>query len=340
MNHLIERYLQAISRELPANQQEDILKELRSSLYDTLEGEGDGEPTEERVVALIKEMGSPRQVAAAYYPAGQYVIGPALYPMFITVLKIVLVTILSVQALLVGLSFGVAVTTRSLIQELFGLLGALPAAAGWVVLIFWAIQRFEPKAIPEEEIFDPRKLPALESYNEPVSRFEQIFSIVVNVIALAFLWNFAQSGVLTGIEGLAFFQNPVIVQFFPWLFASSVLDIVIDIVLLWRGRWETRTRVAGILFNLFSLVVLFVMFEGHSAWLRAEGISESLVIWTQDPEFFFTNAQATGMILFRMGFAIAILIIGVETAVYTYKLIRRRMNAPISPVTGLVSAHR
>lgn len=338
--NLIERYLQAISRELPVSQQEDILKELRSSLYDALEGEGDEPITDERAAAIIKQMGSPRHVAASYYPAGQYVIGPALYPMFMTILKIVLVTILSVQAVLIGLSFGTAVTTRSLIQDMFGLLASLPAAAGWVVLIFWAIQRFEPNAVPEESAFDPYKLPALESYTEPVSRFEQIFSVVVNIVALAFLWNFAQSGVFTGIPGLAFFQNPVIAQFFPWLFASSVLDVAMDIILLWRGHWETKTRIAGILSNLFGLAVLFVIFEGHSAWLRAEGISESLLIWTQNPEFFFTNAQVAGMIFFRMGFAVAILIVAIETATYIYKLIRRRMNPPIATTVGLVAANR
>lgn len=339
--NLIERYLQAISRELPINQRDDILKELRSSLYDALEEDGDEPVSDERAAALIKEMGSPRHVAASYYPAGQYLIGPTLYPMFTIVAKVVVVSILIMQAVLTGLSFGVAVTTQSLIEDLFGLLATIPAAVGWVVVIFWAIQRFEPQALPQEEAeaFDPYKLPPVEAYAEPVNRFEQLFSIVVGVAALAFLWNFNQTGVFAGVEGLPFFENPVIVQFFPWLFATSVLDILTDIVLLWRGRWEIKTRVAAILFNLFSIAVLFVIFQGHTAWLQAAGVSESFVIW-RNPEFFFTNTQESGMLLFRMGFAIAILICAVETATYVYKLIQRRINAPVAKTLGVATALR
>ena len=75
---LIERYLQAIGRALPPAQRADILAELRSSLYDALESAAGGTAVEAQAAVLIKQMGPPQQVAAAYYPAGQYLIGPAL----------------------------------------------------------------------------------------------------------------------------------------------------------------------------------------------------------------------------------------------------------------------
>lgn len=335
--NLIERYLQAISRELPTNQREDILKELRSSLYDALEGEG--EATEERAVALIKEMGSPRKVAASYYPAGQYVIGPALYAMFMSVLKIVITSVLSVQLVLVALSFTSAVDTRSIIEEIGGVIATLPVAVGYVVLIFWGIQRTSAQPFPEEE-FDPRKLPLLEPHLEPVSRAEQIVSIVVSVVGLSLLMQFTQADGFTAIEGWRFFENPVIIQYFPWLVASVGLGIAIDIILLWRGQWETSTRIASILANVFAIGVLYVLFEGHTAWLNAAGVSDSLLIIADQPEFLFTNSQQAGMVFFRFGMAVAIVVMAVETAVYLYKLIRTRMNPPLSSTAGLVSANQ
>ena len=65
---LIERYLQEIGRHLPANKRADILSELRSSLDDSLEARTNGQPSEEAIVQIIKEMGAPRKVAASYYP--------------------------------------------------------------------------------------------------------------------------------------------------------------------------------------------------------------------------------------------------------------------------------
>lgn len=332
--NLIERYLQAIGRELPTNKREDILKELRSSLYDALEGEG--EPTEERVAAMIQEMGSPREVAASYYPAGQYMIGPVLYPTFLMVVKIVVTVILTVQVLATALSFAVEQNlAQALLREFGDLFTSLPLVVGYVVLIFWGIQRLgvQPES---EKPFNPRDLPPLESVAEPVSRFEQIFSIIVNVVVLAALSQF----VLAGGFNVAFFDNPVIRQYLPWLVATTVLGIAVDIVLLWRGRWDTTIRIGAILVNLFDLGVLYVVLEGHNAWLRAAGVTESLITMSANPELFFANLQVTGMLMFQFGIAFAIVIVGAETAFYVYKLIRARMNALSTPVVGLVSANR
>lgn len=332
--NLIERYLQAIGRELPADQWEDILKELRSSLYDALEAVGGDEASDAQVAAILKEMGSPREVAASYYPAGQYVVGPALYPTFLTVLKIVITVMITVQVVLITLSLA-ATENPSVSDALGGLLASIPATVGYVVLIFWGIQRTSVQPEPEAA-FDPYKLPSLEAVAEPVSRFEQFVSLIANVIALSFLVQFAQAG---GFH-VAFFDNPVIRQFLPWLVASFIVDIALDIVLLWRGRWETITRVAGIAGNLFGLIVLFVVFQGHNAWLAEAGISQSLIAFAENTELFFTNTQAAGMVMFRFGIAVAMVIVGVETVFYLYKLVQARLNPSTATVVGMVATNQ
>jgi ABC-type spermidine/putrescine transport system permease subunit II len=103
-------------------------------------------------------MGPPRDVAASYYPAGQYVVGPELYPAFLTTMKIAFTSIVGVQLVAIIASLG-ASGTFSPLDEIGNLLDTLPMVLGWVVLVFWLLQRgnVQPDA---EGPFDPRKLPA------------------------------------------------------------------------------------------------------------------------------------------------------------------------------------
>ena len=79
---LIERYVYEVGRQLPRKQRADIQVELKSTLVDTLEDRVEGEPSQEDEIKLLKEFGPPRKVAASYWPQGQYLIGPNLFPLF------------------------------------------------------------------------------------------------------------------------------------------------------------------------------------------------------------------------------------------------------------------
>jgi hypothetical protein len=89
---MLDRYLQAVRRHLPWRRQDDIIAELRANLEAQLEDKeaelgrklGDAE-----VEAWLKQLGSPLQVAARYQPQ-QYLIGPALFPLYRFVLRLAL----------------------------------------------------------------------------------------------------------------------------------------------------------------------------------------------------------------------------------------------------------
>ncbi len=67
---LIDRYVYEVGRHLPRKDRSDIQVELQSTLVDTLEDRVEGDPSQEDVVALLKEFGSPQKVAASYWPQG------------------------------------------------------------------------------------------------------------------------------------------------------------------------------------------------------------------------------------------------------------------------------
>ncbi len=334
---LIERYLQVIARALPEKQRADILSELRSSLYDTLEERNPDVSETDAAIALMKEMGPPQKVAASYYPAGQYLIGPALYPVFQTVVKIVFTVVVVVQIIGLVLSLTLA-GGFAVLDEIGGMVNSLSAALGSVVLIFWILQRAEVQP-DAEKAFDPRKLPALEKEFEPVSQGEQAFSILFNVGVLVVLARFAQAGGFTWTDGSGLFENPVITQYFPWIVLSALIEIVLDVILLWRGRWEVSTRIATILSHTFSLGILSVLIQGHTALLTATGVPGVLESFTEISRV-VAERQLVGMIFFRMGLVGALVVILIDTITQFYRLFRPRLLSGPVPSAGLMSVHR
>ena len=89
---LLDRYLLAVRKHLPWQRQDDILAELRANLESQLEEKEAalGRPlTLAEMENWLKSLGSPLRMAAPYQPQ-QYLIGPALYPVYRNVLKIAL----------------------------------------------------------------------------------------------------------------------------------------------------------------------------------------------------------------------------------------------------------
>lgn len=90
-NHWIERYTYAVTRQLPQSQREDIERELRGMITDRLNDRLQGrEATSQDVLAVLTELGDPRRWADRYRGRPRSLIGPELYPTYLTILTIVL----------------------------------------------------------------------------------------------------------------------------------------------------------------------------------------------------------------------------------------------------------
>jgi hypothetical protein len=66
--NLIDRYITEVGKHLPRKNRADIEAEIRSTLEDMLEErtQGEGPADEAAIMNLLKEYGSPREVAATY----------------------------------------------------------------------------------------------------------------------------------------------------------------------------------------------------------------------------------------------------------------------------------
>lgn len=330
---LIDRYVHEVGRHLPRKNRDDIKVELQSTLADTLEDRVKGEPTQEDVELLLKEFGPPQQVAASYWPQGQYLIGPSLFPLFRMVVGIALLVFVIVQLVLFGIAvvFNQEILTFLDVLEIFsGLISSTFTAFGIIVIVFAFLQYFEVKPDTEDEEWDPSQLPQVKE-EETVSRGGMVAEITFSLVIVAILLFLPDKIGIVLNPWSEIILNPVIRTYMPLLIVSILLGVFVDVLLLWRGRWELGTRLAKIGINVFSIYVLFVLLTGHNAWLAEQGAGgflsfldtlDGLAIFDQD------SLMILGMHAFRLAFSIALIVESIETVGLIYKLIKRVFVQP------------
>lgn len=329
---LIDRYVHEVGRRLPRKNRADIQAELRSLLIDALEDRAGPDPTEDEIVALLKEHGPPRAVAASYNPEGQYLIGPALFPLFRLVTGIVLAAVLGAQLLAWGVAVFIAQDPIHPLEALDGLLTAIPSAIGSVVVVFAILQRCDVRPDAEEKAWDPLNLPKIEDA-KLVKRGERIFGIVMSIIILVVLVFFPQWIGFVRFPGGEFFANPVIAQYIGWIILAIVAGVSLDIYLLWQGRWILPTRLAKITVNLLSITILVLLIRGHTAWLADHGGGGWIATFELLPENIDGGFQVIGMHAFRLAFGVALIVTTIETLVMTYRTLRDAFWGGASPIT-------
>lgn len=256
---LIERYVSEIARRLPKRQREDVQQELRSALGDALDSRVEGEATEEEIVELLLEFGSPEVVAASYRPESQYLIGPALYPTFRTVTGVVVMVLAGL--VVVGFAIDLAVDPPqgggvlvSLLGLVTGIWDTALSAFAIIVLIFALLQRFAGDE-SEGESWDPRELPDLSDH-DVVGRGEAIVGIVLPIVFLA-LMNLLRGHFGVMVEpGGELLLNDVFQDNLPWLNLALGLGIILNAVLLRTGRWHWPTRLFNWAIDLYWIWAL------------------------------------------------------------------------------------
>ena len=333
---IIKRYVQAVGRQLPRKNQADILAELQSTLADTLEARVEGEATEEQVVALLKEFGSPEKVAASYWPEGQYLIGPRLYPLFRMVAGIALSVFVIVQLVLLGVRLAFNQGTLPGVEFFGGIFSGALSALGVIVLVFAVLQRLGVRPESEVEDWDPRQLPVIEEENI-INRSGIVAEITMSLILVAvllFLPDKIGAVISPATPGSDVILNPVLINYLPLIILAVLLGVGLDVILLWRGRWENGTRIAKIGANLFGIYVLYVLVNAHNAWLAGHGITSFFFAPGALPAGVTASMDALQILVmqaFRMAFVVALIVTAVDTVTMGYRLLKR-LSSTASPM--------
>ncbi|MBP2158772.1 MULTISPECIES: HAAS signaling domain-containing protein [Asticcacaulis] len=140
---LIEDYLRAVSRLLPAAKREDIVTELRDEILTRIEAREEtlGRAlTPDETEQVLRDVGHPIVVAARYRDEPQYAVGPALYPFWSYAVRLAILIQLAICVLVfagriigggdVAQAFGAAIGTG--VTGIMTLIGFATVAA-WLV---------------------------------------------------------------------------------------------------------------------------------------------------------------------------------------------------------------
>ena len=269
---LIDRYLAAIARRLPADKATDIVAEIQDDLLSRIEAREDalGRPLERgEVSALIKEMGHPLIVAARYRPA-QYLIGPDAFPFFVATLRIV--AMFMVLALAVGAGanvvFGHVPLARALAQSLTGLFSSAMLTFGTVVAIFYALER---TGFPADHLrkWRPEELP--ETRDKQPGAWCSAFEVAVGLYAILWWCGVAPLPLLyTNVKGLTLVPNPFWMTLWWPVLALMVARLVYNLVQWLRPRWKMVRGVLSVATAVGGLALLAAIHQaGHWISMRS-----------------------------------------------------------------------
>ena len=325
---LIDRYVHEVGRYLSPKNRQDIQTEIRSLLMDTLEARVKGEASEEDVVAVLKEFGPPAKVAASYRPQSQYLIGPELFPLFRTVVGIAMLVLVIVNVVLFAVLLFTNPDPLQALDGLSDLIKSFLSILGTIVVVFYVLQYFDVRLAKSSQEWHPRDLPQVDVKND-IKRGETIFDIALILLILVAVLVFPTRLGVVVTPGTPILTDPVINRTIPLIVGALVVGLLVDIVLLWRRRWETGTRLAKIASNLFSIIVIAVLISGHATWLAEHTQSGFFGMLSNLPVGEVPTAQLTltiAMFFVQWGLIIAMIVTVVETIEIGYRFFRQIMG--------------
>ena len=263
---LLDRYMLAVERRLPLQGRKDMIAEIKSNLMDTLEDHYPPEEvlSESMLEEELRKLGSPRSVAAAYFPTDA-LIGPQHNTIFRLVVIYLMPIVVSVVFFAGVLSFIISGGESPFwsIWELFGTAWQLAIGIiGTAAIILMILTRFFPQ-VNQNNVLDfldedqkswrVSDLPELVVEQEKIHTWEPIAGIVFGFLGLAF-WLF----LFEDLAGIWWLVNekwrmvPIFTEafktFIPWIAINIGLDILLSILLVQQER-------RGILVRMFEMVI-------------------------------------------------------------------------------------
>jgi hypothetical protein len=319
--NLIDTYVSEVGRRLPKKNRSDIEAEIRSILQDMLDerSQKTGRPVdEEMTLEILKAYGAPEKVAATYQ-GERYLIGPRLYPIFMLVLRIVLI----VTGVLAAIGLGIAISHASgspqdaietILRAIGNYASSIITALGNIVLIFaileWVLfragEKVKIKGLPVQKEWDPRALTKVSTPNQV--RMGDTIAEIVGCSAAIIIFNFYPQiiGFTPSLNGLVESGNwavgfgnltfvPLLSEtffaFVPYLTLVWILTILLDIVLLRMGYWNALTRVFQIGLKVVSIVIAAAML----------GVPSLLAVTTASLTSVLGNAETASILMNLLG---------------------------------------
>jgi hypothetical protein len=273
-NETIERYLYDVTRRLPEKERGEVALELRTSINDMLPDS----PSENEIARVLEKLGNPRIMAESYRNKPRYLISPAIYDMYISVLQTVVIIVAVVCACtgIVSVFFSDAFggllqgganagDAAGLIGERIGeiisvmLDGALQAAL-WVTLGFAVADRAGYKGKTRWSVSDLPKLPVANE--AAISRASSVAGMVLTLFFTSLIVAAINRNELffvysNGHEIINPFSREALVRFIPYLVVLGAMEFFMDGAKLFWGKWNVPLCALNALHN-FAWVSIMI----------------------------------------------------------------------------------
>jgi len=266
MSDLVERYVHQVGRHVPQKERAEIQAELRSQIHDQLDDRYEGAPTADNIADVLRELGDPRQLALSYGGA-QYLIGPELYPVMMSVLRrgwMIVPVVVAVVNVIVGLFSGDGVDfVRLLVRVILNVMQALWIFSTVVVAIF-AILQHSGEDIDEitgrDKEFDPVDLPEVDD-PAGIDKADAIAGMAFGTFAVIVLLYFLRVGGLINLADPGeIIPVPVVWQIV--LILGVLGQVIVNLVALRRNRWTIAMLLVELALGLLVAAGLyFAVFE-------------------------------------------------------------------------------
>jgi hypothetical protein len=259
---MTDRYLWAVLAGVPADRRPEVEAKLRDAITRAVDARvAEGQPRGDAEQGVLTEFGDPMRVSADYTGRELHLIGPALYPDYIRLLRLLLTIVVPVVGVVVG-----AVTALSgadlwsIVSAGFGTAFAVGVqVAFWVTVVFALIDRFGGRTREAASTWDLDDLPELP--RQGISLGGTIGSVAgLAVLAWFLLWQPGyQESFDPGGPSIPIL-DPALDQFWiPFLVVVVLASIVLEIAKYLIGRWTVTLAVVNTVLNLaFAIPVLWL----------------------------------------------------------------------------------
>jgi len=269
MNY-VDRYIYSVVKYLPEKDRAEVSEELRANIIDMLGNDN----SEENIVRILEEMGSPFKLALSYMGTEHYIIGPKVYHLYLEVLKIV-----ALAAVIIGIiTFTLELITeakditsvggiaslgeiiRIIVSGFTTILSVLVGLTFWVTVIFVIIERTDSTDEVLHSIEKPFKVSHLKPIpdvgRKKISKFEMVITLVMTIVFLfIFVYRNDLIAIYTQNDTIRIFNGDIIAGYKFIILFSGGLSILVSILKLIYGRWN---ELLGVLTAVDSLVSLGV----------------------------------------------------------------------------------
>lgn len=272
---MIERYIFAVTKELPEDIRQETTTDLRKRISSQLKKKSSQLSEDEKIREVLLELGPPKILANRYRGKERYLIGPRYFERYLYVLKIVALSIFIGLTVVHG--FSVLFSVESLIEVLGGYIGTLFAALlQGVALVtgIFALLEYNDVTLSEKtknKAWDPSQLPAIPKKKAIISRGESVVTILFLTLVLTLLFFSPEAvGIYYTIgETMKFiplFNLPALPLFRSLIFVSFIIEIMIEVVKILKGRWTRNLAVLVTVLNVLSMGLIIYALINTNIW--------------------------------------------------------------------------